>query len=127
MTVTSNDPDEGSIDIVLTGTLPALGADIEVAPSVEVSLDPAFVTIFDVDVDNIGGTELTITGTKFIGDDAGAFTATFVPATIPANGGFDFITIEFDPTGVGPGAVDAALQIMSNDASEFGVRFVKDF
>ena len=114
MTVTTNDPDEASFDVALSGTLPALGPDLSVASPQELVVDGTITETFFIDVDNVGGTDLTISGVTFSGDDAGAFSVVSLPGVI-GPGGFDGIEIQLDPTTLDEGAMDVTMHITSND------------
>ena len=112
--VTSNDSDQSSIEILLTGSLPALGPNLVVTSPLTLALIESSVEDYSIPVTNGGGTPLTISGLTFTGTTAQAFTLVTLPNTI-APGGSDVVVIRFDPSAARPGAIDIVAHFTSND------------
>ncbi len=117
MVVTSDDPGEGTIEIPLSGTLPPLGPIIVVTSPVTITLNETGVQSFELPISNNGGLPLTISGVSVTGSDADLVTVTSFPASLGVDGQGE-IVIEIDPQLAGPGALDAAIEIASNDSTE---------
>jgi hypothetical protein len=109
--ITSNDPNSPA-EINLTGTVPPTDQNIVVPASIDRGQLLA-IDNFAVNVQNTGGTALNIVGTNITGPDAGLFSVTAAPASIPAVSNAD-IQIELDPAGA-DGPISATLQISSDD------------
>lgn len=109
--IASNDPNSPT-EIVFTGNVPPSEQDIVVPGAIDRGQLLAIDT-FDVNVQNAGGTVLTITGTAFTGPNADLFSVTASPASIPVNGNANF-TVSLDPNNI-DGPISATLQIMSDD------------
>lgn len=117
MVVTSDDPDEGTIEIPLSGTLPPLGPIIVVTSPATITLNETGVQSFELPISNNGGLPLTISGVSVTGSDADLITVTSFPASLGVDSQGE-IVIEIDPQLAGPGAIDAAIEIASNDSTE---------
>ncbi|MGC6565158.1 MAG: choice-of-anchor D domain-containing protein [Akkermansiaceae bacterium] len=116
-TIQSNDPDQPSAQVNLTGTLPALGPDL-VAPSpFEIALLEETVQTFTLPITNNGGQDLTISGVSFTGTNMAAFSLQSLPGVI-APGGSGDITFEADTSLLSGGAIDATMAIESDDVAE---------
>lgn len=114
-TVTTNDPDQGTVEILLTGTLPALGPDLVIVDDpVNVILTPDVSSDFGIPVRNGGGTQLDISGITFSGADAGAASVVDQPGTL-ASGANGVIDIRINSSLLGAGAIDLTMIIASND------------
>ncbi|RPH77492.1 MAG: choice-of-anchor D domain-containing protein, partial [Planctomycetaceae bacterium] len=111
--IQSNDADTPEATVMLTGTLPALEPDISVPAQVTLASDGMPETV-DVVVSNVGQQALNLSGVVVTGANAGAFLVVTQPVSIVA-GGMGTIQVSFDPAGLPGGAVDATLQITSND------------
>lgn len=117
MVITSDDPDTGSLEIPLSGTLPALGPDLIVTSPADLILNEAGVQGFQLPVSNNGGQDLNISRVTVTGSDAGAVSIISFPATLGVDAAGE-IVIEIDPQLAGSGAIDATIQIASNDPAE---------
>ena len=117
MVITSDDPDEGTVEIQLSGTLPPLGPDIIVVSPALLTLNETGIQSFQLPVSNNGGVPLTISGVAVTGTDAGAVSVTSFPATLGVDASGE-IVIEINPQLSGSGAIDATIEIASDDASE---------
>lgn len=115
MVITSDDPDEGTIEIPLSGNLPPLGPIIVVTSPVTLTLNETGVQSFELPISNNGGLPLTISGVSVTGPDANLVTVTSFPASLGVDGEGE-IVIQIDPLLAGPGAIDATIEIASNDA-----------
>ena len=116
-TVVSNDPDQGSVQIELTSTLPIFGPDLFVESPVSLTFDETTAQNYPVPLRNIGGAPLTISDVTVTGGSAAAFTVVSFPSMI-ASAGEGEIIVNFDPAKAGTGGVDAVLQIASDDVTE---------
>ena len=121
--IISNDPDEGSLEIMMSGK----GTDnLPTQPDIAVSSSTLnFGEVFpdnyserSVSVINNGSADLIVNSTEITGTDANLFLITDGQGsfTIPAGGDEYPINIKFSPTVVG--SKNAALQINSNDPDE---------
>jgi hypothetical protein len=118
LTITSNDPDEASRNVSLTGT-GCVDPDISVNPSswdygpvaLNGHVDKAFI------VSNVGCQNLEITATNVIGPDAALFTIIDGGGanTVGKGGSFN-IVVRFEPQTAG--AKSATLQIICDDPDE---------
>jgi hypothetical protein len=117
MVVTTNDPDQPSIEISLSGSLPALGPDLIVTSPATLVLAETGVQSFNLSISNGGGSALTITAVTPTGADSGAVSVTSFPPTIEVGATAD-IVIAIDPLQAGPGALDVTLEIASDDESD---------
>ena len=117
MVVTSDDPDQPTIEIPLSGTLPALGPDLVVTSPTAVVLAETGLQSFPIPIANGGGSDLAISGVTLSGADASAFSVTSFPATVTP-GMEGEIVIAFDPILAGSGAIDLTLAVASNDLEE---------
>ncbi|MFQ6094283.1 MAG: choice-of-anchor D domain-containing protein, partial [bacterium] len=118
--IMSNDPDEGTKDVPLSGG-------ICVPPEPDIAVDPAFwdygpVAIGGTEdktfaVSNVGCQDLVVTATTVVGADAGLFTIISGggPFTLNRGGSHDII-LRFEP--LTEGDKSATLQIASNDPDE---------
>ncbi|MFT6864515.1 MAG: hypothetical protein ACJAVK_003082 [Akkermansiaceae bacterium] len=117
MVVTSNDPDQPTIEIPLSGTLPALGPDLVVTSPTAVVLAETGLQSFPIPIANEGGSNLAISGVTLVGADAAAFSVTSFPARVPPGMEAE-IVIAFDPNLAGTGAIDVILEVASDDLEE---------
>lgn len=117
MVVITNDPDQQTLEIPLTGTLPSLGPDLVVTSPFGLVLAETGIQSFNVPISNGGGTALTITGVTPTGTDAASVSITSFPPTVGVSGAAD-IVISFDPSQAGQGALDVTLEIASDDVAE---------
>lgn len=113
-TVTSNDPDEGSIQIELSGSLPVLGPDLFADSPLSLVFDAVTPQNYAIPVSNIGGSELAISAVNFTGTNAAAFSVVSFPFSLASDGTGE-IVVRFDPEKALPGAVDTIVQIVSDD------------
>ena len=117
MVVETNDPDQATIEIPLSGTLPALGPDLVVTSPTTLTVAETGLQSFNVPISNGGGSPLTITEVTLIGEDASAVSVTSFPPSIDV-GGSGEIVISFDPSQAGPGAIEVTLEVASDDITE---------
>lgn len=117
MVVETNDPDQATIEIPLSGTLPALGPDLVVTSPTTLTVAETGLQSLNVPISNGGGSPLTITEVTLIGDDASAVSVTSFPPSIDV-GGSGEIVISFDPSQAGPGAIEVTLEVASDDITE---------
>jgi len=116
--LTSNDPDENTIDISLSGIGGlqdiAVSADELIFGEINVSED----STLNVLISNEGGSDLIVDSTKIIGTDADIFSIESGGGsfTISKDGDADSISIKFFPKSTG--TKTATLQIFSNDPDE---------
>ncbi len=113
-TVTSNDPDQGTVQITITGTLPPLGPDLVVTNPVDLTLSTGVIEEFGIPVTNNGGTLLTISDVTFTGADAAAVSLVSQPGTV-ASGAGGVIEIRVDSSLFGQGAIEVTMVIASDD------------
>ncbi|YCM46500.1 choice-of-anchor D domain-containing protein [Verrucomicrobiaceae bacterium 227] len=112
-TVTTNDPDQASFEITLSGSLPVLGPILTVASPQDLTLNENAIGEYPIQITNDGSTALSISGVTFTGADAEAFTLVSQPGNLAVDETAE-IVISFDPGKVGPGAIEATMQINSN-------------
>lgn len=117
MVVETNDPDQATIEIPLSGTLPALGPDLVVTSPTTLTVAETGLQSLNVPISNGGGSPLTITEVTLVGDDASAVSVTSFPPSIDV-GGSGEIVISFDPSQAGPGAIEVTLEVASDDITE---------
>lgn len=94
--------------------VPQAEADLAVTNPASLNLAETGVQSFPIPVFNVGGSELTISEITVTGANANAVSVTSFPATIGAGGDED-IVIEINANILGPGGLDAVLEIASND------------
>jgi hypothetical protein len=116
--LTSNDPNEGSLNVALTGS-GSTPTEIEVSPLSHnyggVSVGASGVGRFTVT--NLGGANLQVTGTSLTGPNANQFAITAGGGSFTlATGASRNIDVSFSPTSAGD--KNAALQLVSNDQDE---------
>lgn len=110
--IMSNDPANPTVEVIITGTVPPSAQSIMVlAPPVDRSL--AVPKTLDVEVNNEGGTSLTLNGASFTGPDAVAFSLLNIPPSVDPVGSAA-IQIQIDPTGR-EGLLEATMRISSDD------------
>jgi len=115
--LTSNDPDQPTLEIPLSGALPALGPDLVVTSPTGVILADTGTQSFQIPISNGGGENLAISGVTLSGADASAFSVTSFPASVTPGMEAE-IVISFDPNLAGTGAIDLILEVASNDPEE---------
>jgi hypothetical protein len=114
VTITSDDPDEGSVAVALSGT--GIEPDIAVPASLDFGAVVTFTTAsLQLQIDNPGTSTLNVS--DIVSDDA-AFVPQQTTAVI-APGGLALIDIEFSPLVTGPFA--GTLTITSDDPDEGSV------
>ena len=117
-TVTTNDPDQGTLEILLTGSLPALGPDLVVIDDpANLLIAPDVASDFGIPIRNGGGTPLNISGVTFSGADAGAASLVAQPGTL-ASGANGVIDIRINASQLGAGAIDITMIVASDDVDE---------
>ncbi|MBN1475766.1 choice-of-anchor D domain-containing protein, partial [Candidatus Sumerlaeota bacterium] len=125
--ITSDDPDEPTVEIALSGT------GVASTPDIDVTGGPLAFGSQDVDdgqtapqsvvISNVGNAALSFTGAgiALVGPGAGEFAITNSPPTTPlAAGASREVQVAFDPTAVGAQA--ASLEITTDDADESTVQ-----
>ncbi len=116
--LTTDDPDEGSIDVALSGNA-LVAPEIDVVPAANnygvIWLGQNSSHTFTVR--NIGSADLQVTTSSLVGGDAGEFGITSGGGAFTLTPGSTHnIDVRFVPTSVGPKA--AALRLASNDDNE---------
>ncbi|MFQ5648636.1 MAG: choice-of-anchor D domain-containing protein, partial [bacterium] len=116
----SNDPDEGTFDVALSGTgVGPPAPDIAVTPAShdygDVVVNTSAVKVFAVQ--NVGNADLSLTSTTLLGADAAQFSIdTGGGAGIIAPGATRNVQVSFNPTSLG--LKNATLRIISDDPDE---------
>lgn len=117
--LTSNDADEGQVDVLLSGTGTVAAPDIAVTPtSYGYGTQPVGVGVTQTfTVSNTGTMNLAVGAPSLSGPDAAAFAITSGQSGFPlAPGGNNTIQVRFTPPTAGP--KNATLTIPSNDPDE---------
>ena len=117
--LTSNDADEGTVNVALSGTGAVAAPDIAVTPtSYGWGTQPVGVGVTqDFTVSNTGTMSLVVQAPSLSGPDAGSFAITSGQAGFTiAPSGNNIIQVRFTPTTAGP--KNATLTIPSNDPDE---------
>jgi|GEM_PF-6062016 len=116
--IESNDPDEGQLDLPISGTgiEPDINVDVNPLGYGPVEIGDSLTIFFQIS--NIGLAPLIISDTTLIGNGTEWSVANFptLPVTVPANGGRASLSVKFKPQTLGEKT--ATLQVLSNDPDE---------
>lgn len=94
--------------------IPPEEANLTVISPAILPLEVTGLQTFPLRINNVGRSELSISGVTVTGEDAGAVSIVSFPTAVAA-GQTDEIVIEINPAAVGIGVIDATLEIASND------------